>query len=237
MKHGVRVRRRHLPKQPAMQGLAITALLLIVLSGCRGRSETDSSSTPTAEDSTKEGEEVRSGTAPSLTGAPPDVRIELPPRFGEALAADGSGFSTLGPTDSGPEILGGTGRWSYPWTAREAPFAVIADFDGNGSKDVALLQRSEGEGRAVVVLDVPPRPRAVELRRWSRADAGESGPLTSFYLRLHRAGLMRVPDFGGSGADTTVTLPREGIEVVAWGKAAKTYWYSNGRFESVTTAD
>ncbi len=140
--------------------LAITLLLLVVLGGCRGKSEPVSSSTPTPRNSTQEGEEVRPGSGPEITGTLPEVR-----------------------------------------------------------------------------LDVPPRPRVVELRRWSRADAGQTGALSSFYLRLHPAGPMRVPDFGGTGSDTTFMLPREGIEVVAYGQAARTYWYSNGDFVSLTTAD
>jgi len=173
---------------------------------------------------------------PSLEGTPPIVRLVLPARFEEALSAEAS-FSTLTSTDFGPEILQGTGGFTYPWSGNEAPFGVIADFDGDGRRDVAVLQRSATHGRAAVVLDTQPRPRVVELRRWSRADVGETRALSPFYLRLHPKGTMRVPDFGGTGADTTVTVVHEGIEVVAYGQAARTYWYSNGNFTSLTTAD
>jgi hypothetical protein len=34
-----------------------------------------------------------------------------------------------------------------------------------------------------------------------------------------------------------VTLRHEGVQVVAYGQAARTYWYSNGDFVSLQTAD
>ena len=215
----------------------LTAVPLLIVAGCSRPEETRRPGLPA--DSTKATApepEVTTGP-PNLEGTPPEVRLVVPARFEGALVAQGGSFVTLTPGDFMPQIIAETGGWSYPWSDREAPSAVIADFDGNGSRDVALLQRSGTEGRAVAVLDVPPRPRVVELRRWSRADAGESGPRTSFYLRLHPAGTMRVPDFGGSGADTTVTLAHDGVEVVAFAQAARTYWYSNGDFMSITTAD
>jgi hypothetical protein len=177
-------------------------------------------------------------TPPLFEGAAPHVQLVLPERFHAVLHDDDSTMVTLTPEAFGPEIMGGTGGWPYPFTPREAPFAVIADFDGNGTNDVALLQRTEFDARAVAVLDVPPRPRLLTLRRWRRADAGETGPLSPFYLRLHPAGTIRVPDLGGGAAgDSTVTLPREGVQVVAYGQAARTYWYSNGDFVSLQTAD
>lgn len=212
-------------------------LLLGSLAGCGSETEVRTSSpAPSPADSAPPTVEPDAST-PALSGTPPEVRLVVPPRFDEALAAGTGGFATLASSDFGPEILGGTGGWSYPWSWLEAPFAVLADFDGNGKRDVALLQRSANEGRAVTVLDVSPRPRVLELRRWNRADAGDNGALSPFYLRLRPAGPMRVPDLAGAGADTTVTLRHEGVEVVAYGQAARTYWYSNGDFVSLTTAD
>ena len=215
-------------------------LLAALASGCARGPDTSSSSTagPPAADSTPARDPIPSASGPPrFEGTPPEVSLVVPARFDEALAADRA-FVTLTGRDFGPEILGGSGGFAYPWSAREAPFAVIADFDGNGARDVALLQRSDKEGRAVVVLDVPPRPRVVHLRRWARSAAGDTGELSAFYLRLHPAGTIRVPDFGGSGAgDSTVTLVHEGIEVVAYGQAARTYWYDNGDFASIGTAD
>jgi hypothetical protein len=216
--------------------IASALLLLASTAGCGPGPDTSSSREPVADSARQEVPDDAMSASPSLEGTPPEVRLVLPARFEEVLAAEGS-FSTLGPADFGPEILRGTGGFTYPWSGTEAPFAVIADFDGDGRRDVAVLQRSATHGRAAVVLNTEPRPRLTELRRWARADAGDTGALSPFYVRLHPAGTMRVPDFGGTGADTTVTLAHEGIEVVAYGQAARTYWYSNGAFTSLTTAD
>lgn len=216
----------------------LAASLLLVSAGCSRSEEAppvgagaDADSTPVSVP------EPRITEPPNLEGTPPEVRLVVPPRFEDALAEEGAGFDTLRPNEFGPEILGGAGGWSFPWSERVSPFAVIADFDGDGRRDVAVLQRSPTQGRAAVVLDAESGPRVAELRRWSRAVAGDAGAQSVFYLRLHPAGTMRVPDFGGTGADSTVTLAHEGIEVVAYGQAARTYWYDNGRFTSLTTAD
>jgi hypothetical protein len=217
----------------------VSALLLLALAGCAGDERTTTTDTSPAPDTTAPAPSEPAPTTPPLfEGTAPAVTLVLPERFDTALHDDDSTMVTLPHSAFGPEILGGAGGWSYPFTPREAPFGVIADFDGNGTRDVALLQRADDEARAIVVLDVPPRPRVLTLRKWKRAEAGEPGPLSGFYLRLHPAGTIDVPDFGASGrADSVVTLPREGVQVVAWGKAARTYWYSNGDFVSLQTAD
>ena len=208
------------------------AILVITLSipigGCRDKSEAprDPAEVPS---------ELNVG--PALTGTPPQATVLLPPSFSEALDAGGGSFVTVAPNEFSPMIVGGHGEGAARWGEREAPFAVLADFDGNGRRDAVLLQRSPDEGRVVAVLNDLPKPRVVELRRWARTDAGDAAPLTGFYLRLHPAGTLRVPDLGGGGGDTTVTLTHEGVEVVAYGQAARTYWYADGDFTSLTTAD
>jgi len=214
----------------------LALLIAATATGCGGGTDTSSSRDPEPDSARDESPASPATGAPSLEGTPPEVRLVLPARFEEALPA-GESFTTLTPTDFGPEILRGTGGFTYPWSAREAPFAVIADFDGDGRRDLTVLQRSATHGRAAVVLDAEPRPRVAELRRWARADAGDTGARSAFYLRLHPAGTMRVPDFGGTGTDSTVTLAHEGVEVVAYGQAARTYWYDGGDFASIGTAD
>lgn len=223
--------------------LHVAILTLVgILAGC-GSPPGDKGTSDEAEldttSSSAEAPALEPGTGPRLVGTATDVTVDLPARFLEALAAHDSTFVTVTSGELSPEILGGPGGggFRYPWSEREAPFAVFADFDGNGTRDAVLLQRSADTGRVVAVLDVPPRPRVVELRRWARMDAGESGPMTSFYLRLHPAGAMHVPDFGGGKGDTTIVLAREGVTVAYFGKAARTFWYEDGRFESRTTAD
>jgi hypothetical protein len=175
---------------------------------------------------------------PRLVGNPPTVQIELPPRMTQALAAGDSGYATLGPFDFVSSISPGDatdGAWRYSYNGREAPFAVIADFDGNGRDDVALLQRSPEGGRVVVVFD-DSAPRVAIAKSWLRMTAGDTGK-SGFYLSLFREGPYRVPDFGGAGVETTVTLAHEGIEVSNFGKTATTYYWTGERFESVTTGD
>jgi hypothetical protein len=85
----------------------------------------------------------RSG--PHLVGNPPTVQIELPPRMTLALAADDTGFATLAPFEFVSALLPGPeakGVWRYPYDGRQAPFAVIADFDGD-ERDEASRSSSD----------------------------------------------------------------------------------------------
>jgi len=177
---------------------------------------------------------------PHLVGNPPTVQIELPPRMTLALAGSDTSFTTLTPFDFVHEIAPGSnveGAWGYPYDGRQSPFAVIADFDGDGRDDVALLQRSASAGRVVVVFDRADAPRVETAKQWSRMTAGDTGK-SGFYLSRFPAGPYKVPDFGGSGdTSRTVTLAHEGIEVSNYGKAATTYWWTGEKFDSVTTAD
>jgi hypothetical protein len=174
---------------------------------------------------------------PRLVGQPPTVALELPPRTTRALAADDTSFTTLTPFDFIADIVPGGKGWSYPYDLRQAPFALIADFDGDGRNDVALLQRSKGAGRVAVVFDDVDGPRVVVAKSWDRMTAGDAGKC-GFYLTRFRAGPFRVPDFGGSGdSGRVVTLEHEGIEVSNYGKTATTYYWNGHAFESVTTGD
>ena len=195
----------------------LVVLALVVLAGCAQKQEVPRGKV--AADVADKG--------PRLVGNAPTVQIELPPRMTQALAAGDSGYATLTPCDFVSEIVPGDatdGAWRYSYNAREAPFAVIADFDGDGSDDVALLQHSLDAGRVVVA------------KAWERTTAGDTGK-SGFYLSLFRAGPYRVPDFGGSGIDTTVTLAHEGIQVSNYGKAATTYYWTGDKFASVATGD
>jgi hypothetical protein len=230
------VRLRTMTSPRASSSVLVLAMSL-AMGGCQAKSD-DVAGTPASSAPTDSLQPIEpAGAGPTLSGTPPIVQPVLPASFEEALIAAGGSFVTVTPAEFSRQIVGGSSGGAARWGDREAPFAVLADFDGNGRRDAVLLQRSPSEGRVVAVLNDLPKPRLVELRRWARADAGDTGPLTGFYLRLHPPGTLRVPDFGGGGGDTTVTLTHEGVEVVAYGQAARTYWYADGDFTSLTTAD
>lgn len=206
--------------------LASAAVLLAALTGCRAAEEAPAAAEPPAL------------TTPRLDGMPPDVQVALPARFARALASNYGSFAAISPGDLDSAITRDAGGWSYPWDARQSPVAVLADFDGDGRDDVALLQRSSGGGRAVAVLDTRPAPTVHVFHEWTRSALGETGP-TAFYLVRYPAGRHEVPDFDGTGAGTasTVDLPNEGITVSYYGKAATTHYFKDGRFQKMTTAD
>ena len=209
-------------------------IVLLLLAGC-GRTETPQAEAPRGKVSPEVADQ-----GPRLVGNPPTVQIELPPRMTRALAEKDTSFTTLTPFEFVHEISPGStvkGAWAYPYDGRQAPFAVIGDFDGDERDDVALLQRSASRGRVAVIFDRSYGPLVVIVKSWSRMTAGDAGK-SGFYLARFPAGTLKVPDFAGTGdTSTTVTLLHEGIEVSNYGKAAMTFWWNRVAFESVTTAD
>lgn len=206
-------------------------IVLALLTGC-GRTDTPAPKGKVAAEVAERG--------PRLVGNPPTVQVELPPRMTQALAADDTSFTTLTPFDFVPDIVPGDttqGAWRYPYDGRQAPSAVIGDFDGDGRDDVALLQRSHDAGRVVVVFDLADGPRVASAKTWNLSTAGEREK-SGFYLTRWPKGPYRVPDFGGAG-DTArhVDFAHEGINVSNFGKAATAYSWTGERFEPVTTAD
>jgi hypothetical protein len=230
----VRLRESATVIRHASRRVDLLILALLLVAGCARRDELNAPARG------KVAAEI-ADQGPRLVGQPPTVQIDLPPRMTAALAADVKSFTTLTPFDFAAEIVPGTSGWSYPYDSLQAPFAVIADFDGDGRDDVALLQHNARGGRAAVVLDTAPAPRVLVLRSWvwnvlenSRSDPGPE----RFYLTRFPAGRFRVPDFGGSGDTSQVAdLAHEGVELAYFGKSATTYYWSDGAFRSVTTSD
>lgn len=157
-----------------------------------------------------------------------DLRLVLPPRFEQALAAENGKFAIAGFDDFTPEVLGAQGKakggWNTPFSARQTPFAVVTDFDGDERRDVALLQKSATHGRAVVVLDTPV-PRVVELRRWPWGTGGRDGR-TPFHL-VAAPGHHSLPR-GGRGPDRNERITIGGVQLV-YADMKTTYYLPDGR--------
>jgi hypothetical protein len=160
-----------------------------------------------------------------------DLRLVLPPRFEQALAAEGPDFATLGFADFVPEVARAKTGWNTPYSARQTPFAVVTDFDGDEKRDVALIQRSSTHGRAVAVLDGA-TPRVVELRRWAW-NTGGSGGRTPFHL-VAAPGSHTRPR-GGRGPDANERIVTGGVQLVYPGMGTVTYFLEeDGRFRPST---
>ena len=162
---------------------------------------------------------------PRLVGNPPTVQIELPQRMTATLAAADSGFVTLGPFDFVKDVASGSrsdGAWRYSYDGHQAPFALIADFDGDRHDDVALLQRSPEAGRVVVLFDRSDGVRAEIVKAWNRASADDLGK-SAFYLTISNRLIS-------STGERLITLGN-------YGKTATTYSWSDLGFESVPLGD
>jgi hypothetical protein len=97
----------------------------------------------------------------------------------------------------------------------QALFAVVADFDGDGTQDVAVEGLSPVDSALVVIaiLNTGSKPKALEIGRYRNVDADAVG------IYLSR------PAPPALGA----------FEVVNYPDASTLYLYRNGKFEGVPT--
>jgi hypothetical protein len=162
--------------------------------------------------------------------------VPIPDRLARALKASAPGFQTFVWADFDTAITNPDVGWNPPFDSTRSPSTVIADLDGDGHPDVAVLQRSAGERRFAVVLDREPTPQVVELERWPDSPESRHAPLQEFLMRAD-AGPIELPNWDTGDPDTTIQVPHGGVEYVIWEKASELYYYENGKFKSVTTSD
>jgi hypothetical protein len=120
----------------------------------------------------------------------------------------------------------------YEFNERQSPYAVLADFDGNGWRDAALYGVSGDSVHLVAVLDDSAAARVDRIESWP-SGFQERGKLDTF-LWYVGAGRLSVP---WDDPDSTVTLSRPGIVLVYFEKAAITHYFSDGRWQSIVTGD
>ena len=102
----------------------------------------------------------------------------------------------------------------------QALFAVVADFDGNGTQDVVVEGLSPIDSALVVVaiLNIDSKPTAVEVARFH---AGDASALDASALGIY----LSRPAPPKPGA----------FEVVNYPDASTLYFYRDGKFEGVQT--
>lgn len=128
----------------------------------------------------------------------------------------------------------------YRFTARQAPFAVIGDFNADGKADamldghnrrhdLTLCIMSKRRGYTVLPLNIS---ELTDLRKelYDMGDHNEYGRWT--YLALRRPGIINSPH-----EPKPLRLTTDAVESFAYEKAAAVYYYRNGRFHEYATED
>jgi len=167
----------------------------------------------------------------STAGSPaPGAENGCEARADTAVARYYPGYSVVGPGELSPDL-----REYFAHNYRGSrPGCVEADFDGDGTRDYALLLREKTGG---AVLE-----RLVVLR--GKSD-GSFIPLTletlkdqlgDFYIRAVAPGKIRKSAVD-SGKEETITLKRPAFELVLYEAASRVYFWSGDKFRPIQTSD
>ncbi|HUQ98068.1 MAG TPA: hypothetical protein VM166_01360 [Gemmatimonadaceae bacterium] len=152
--------------------------------------------------------------------------LHLPSAVYAALEKGAPDLRLWQPPEYVPESLIG-----YEPSARQAPFAVIGDFDGDGRLDVVIDGRTERDALRIALLQAAPGGQISFLEVWREAiDPSASSPQA---LRV----LRHVPPGEVSGPDADpLRLRHDAFEVVN-GDSATLFYFYHGQFVPFATAD
>jgi hypothetical protein len=116
----------------------------------------------------------------------------------------------------------------YLFSHREAPWAVIGDFTGDGIVDVVVDGHDEARALRLAIISQDGRYRLLVLASSLLSTSGLAGHFLAF----------RAPGkIGTNFSDETITLRADGFEAVHFEKAATLYYWDGIRFAEFTTAD
>lgn len=175
---------------------------------------------------------VRAGETLSLEGG----RLTMPAAVKGVLERAYPGFRPFSTSDYLPDI-----RSRYPFTARQAPFAVIADLNGDGREDLVVEGRDAKSQLLLAVLSMPGGLGVKTLEKGPRRDpasqtyeVGNGQTQRGLWVYLKRI----PPGTLESGyEDEPLNLRHAAVERIYFMKAAVVLYYADGRFREYVTGD
>lgn len=166
-----------------------------------------------------------------------EYTIVLPAPMRAALHAFDRHFTIWKQHEYLPDVL-----QHYHFTARQAPFAVIGDFNGDGKMDVVVQGHnqqsdiivgvlSHGRGYHAMLVEAIPGPTD-PAKEWYDTGEHERQHGLWNYLTYVAPGMLNSPF-----EDHTVKLTTDAVQANAYEKGAAAYYYRNGQFHSYATED
>jgi len=124
-------------------------------------------------------------------------------------------------------------RQLYPVTARQLPWAVIGDFDGDGSSDLVADGRSDEKYLRICVWDTQASPRIEVLFEHPVETPRFEGPRHSLNVLMYASpGRQRA-----SWNDDRQFVLNDGFVTHVWEKAGSTFYWDGERFAEFDSAD
>jgi hypothetical protein len=169
---------------------------------------------------------------PRFVGRAGTSHLWLPPAMLAAVRATDSAFVPYDDAEFRADLL----KW-YPANAHARPYAVIADFNGDGRRDLVVDGQSRGRSLRIALLSsrsgfkgllLDEQPQAV-----GTAAALPKGQRTVYLSYVAPGRIDSTPEL----EDSVLTLRHEAFEVGYWEQAGVLYYWDGRAFAQYVTGD
>jgi hypothetical protein len=150
------------------------------------------------------------------------------------LAAIRATDSTFVPYDDA-EYRADLLRW-YPANAHARPYAVVADFNGDGRRDLVVDGQSRGRSLRVALLSSRSSFKGLVLEEQPLTEGAAALPKGQRTVYLSYVAPGRI-DSTPELEDSVLTLRHEAFEVGYWEQAGVLYYWDGRAFAQYVTGD
>jgi hypothetical protein len=153
-----------------------------------------------------------------------DHVLQLPPAMRATIEAAAPGFQSWKFADYHPDV-----RQYYTFTMRQAPWAAIGDFNGDGTEDVVIDGYTATKELRVAVLSHPKKAQVLILDSLSRAP--------KVYPRSVVLQFVAPGKVGTNFDEETKLIFADAFNVYYWEKAGSMYYWEDGQIKEFVTSD
>jgi hypothetical protein len=145
-----------------------------------------------------------------------------------ALRAVDSAFVPYGEAEYAPDLVR-----QYPTDSQARPYAVIADFNGDGRRDVVIDGQSPTQVARIVLLSRGSDYQALVLEKRARDMKKETRRRTVYLSYVAPGRIDSSPEL----EDTAIVLKHDAFQVGYWEQAAVLHYWDGQGFAEYVTGD
>ncbi len=166
-----------------------------------------------------------------------EYKVTMPEKMKKALDIFDPDFRVWNQSDFAPIII----KDVYDFSIKQAPSAVIGDFNGDNLKDIALFGRNKTKSSIICILSDGKDFKVFEMESFNLKEPQDHWTIVgpdmkeygfTMYMTYHESGLIQSPY-----EENSLNLSTDAVEIVYFEKAAKIFYFENGAFYEYWTAD